>query len=244
MMELEEHIKSLAKRAKSRVGNVIVAYEVKKWPEGRLEQLLKMRVLRSLPDADEIRCPGCTKRHMIVPIRTILPNGDSYSEHLCSKEGLIPIPEFLFKRWEIVTEEESPKDEANKKSVKPLNVRVGSIVIKHPKANSEEIAKLVGSTDGSVRTTLAWTMRKQLRQRYDTKKGWKDSEGSMDAYSEEIQAEHWDIYNMFQDYKSGKNPDYPSIVRIAEKLKVKEARAKEFLKQAKSMLEFEADKID
>ncbi len=103
-MELEEHAKSLAKRAKSRVGNVIVAYEVKKWPEGRLEQLLKMRVLRSLPDADEIRCPGCTERHMIVPIRTILPNGEPYSEHLCGKEGLIEIPAFLFKRWQIVIE--------------------------------------------------------------------------------------------------------------------------------------------
>ncbi len=101
-MKLEEHAKSLAKRAKSRVGDTVVAYEVMKWPEGRLQQFIEMGLLRPLSDADEIRCPGCTDSCLIVPIRTILPNGEPYSEHLCGKEGLIEIPDFLFKCWQIV----------------------------------------------------------------------------------------------------------------------------------------------
>ncbi len=101
-MKLEEHAKSLAIRAKSRVGDTVVAYEVMKWPEGRLQQFIEMGLLRPLPDADEIRCPGCTDSCMIVPIRTILPNGEPYAEHLCGKEGLVEIPDFLFKCWQIV----------------------------------------------------------------------------------------------------------------------------------------------
>ena len=244
-MELEEHVKRLKKRAKSGVGNVVVAYEVKKWPEGRVKQLVGMGVLRSLPDADEIRCPACTDHHMIMPLKTTLLNGDFYAEHLCSNEGLIEIPEFLFKQWEIVGEKKSPKKAAIRKPKEFLNVRVANIIIRYQNAKSPEIAKLVDSTEGSVRTTPAWTMRKQLRDRYDTVKGWKNAEGNMDADATyEIKPEHYDIYGMFQKYKSGENPDYPNIERIAEKLKVKPEIAKTLLKEAKSMLDFEADKID
>ena len=171
-MELKEHAKRLRRRANSGVGNVVAAYEVKKWPEGRVNLLVGMGVLRSLPDADEIRCPGCTERHMIVPLKTTLPNGEFYAEHLCSKEGLIPIPEFLFKQWEIVVKKHSAKKAATVKPKKLLNIRVANVLIKHQRADSADIAKMVDSTPGSVRTTDAWKMRKELQDKYGADLLW------------------------------------------------------------------------
>ena len=246
-MDLEGHLKKLKRRAESRIGNVVAAYEVKKWPKDRLKQLLEKGVLRPLPDADEIQCPGCTKRHKIVPLKTTLPDGNFYAQHLCSKEGLIPIPESLFRQWEIVTKKSSKKIKTKTKTNNNqlLNVRVANVIIKHQNASSPEIAKLVDSTENSVRTTAAWGMRKQLRDRYDTVKGWKNAKGDMDADATyEIKSEHYDIYEMFQKYKSGENPDYPNIERIAEKLRVKPDLAKDLLKEAKHIFEFEADGID
>lgn len=101
-MELEEHASKLAKRVRSRVGDTIVAYEVQRWPEGRLKQFVEIGLLRPLPDADEIRCPGCSKRCLVEPLKTTLPNGEPYAEYLCGKEGLVEIPAFLFQRWEVV----------------------------------------------------------------------------------------------------------------------------------------------
>lgn len=222
-------------------------HELSRWPTEQVDLLKDEKLLKKGKIGKSIYCDSCIEYCPIYDYDIIeVPDKGQKAAFVCPEKdemGFQAVSLSRRRQWifmgYIEKLEKTPKE-----TKKLLNVRVGSIVIKHPKANSDEIAKLVGSTDGSVRTTDAWKMRKQLRQRYDTKKGWKDSEGSMDAYSEEIQAEHWDIYNMFQDYKSGENPDYPSIERIAEKLKVKEARAKELLKQAKSMLEFEADKVD
>ena len=201
-MDLEEHAKSLAKRAKSRVGNVIVAYEVKKWPEGRLEQLLKMRVLRSLPDADEIRCPGCTERHMIVPIRTILPNGESYSEHLCSKEGLIEIPAFLFKRWQIVIEKmielgyiKKPEKadetkELSESEEENINKNSNSLYLG---LNLAERTVIVGERTYDIRSEKVWAFIKELahdrKQRQVTKRmdGPNDWKNARDMFRRQLQ---------------------------------------------------------
>ena len=57
-MKLNKHLEVLAKRAKSEIGNVLAAYEVKEWPEGRLDKLIEMcpeftwRLLRNFEKRD------------------------------------------------------------------------------------------------------------------------------------------------------------------------------------------------
>ena len=250
-MELNKHLEVLAKREKSVIGNVLAAYELKEWPAGRLDKLIEMGMLISIADATIIKCPCCYKGCSVEPVKGVDNDGTEYYEVLCEKEGSCDIEPFYLKQWEIVKEKliemgylkADIENATVDKPTKPLNVRVANILIKHQNANSDEIAKMVGSTDGSVRTTDAWKMRKSLRERYDTEKGWKDADGNMDTEGTyEVKPEHWDIYNMFQDYKSNKTSDYPTSERIAEKLNVKPAIAKDLLREAKSILEFEADK--
>lgn len=232
-------------------GSELISFdELAEWPIAEVQELKEQGKLVQADDADGIICTQCPEEcWKEVEIRQ--KDGRTVGVIHCEDEdcgGLIPVEMERLQEWEIVIEKALPKGrtvEQHKKTAKPLNVRVANAVIKHQNANSDEIAKMVESTPGSVRTTPAWKMRKQLRQRYDTKKGWKDKDGNYDAFdASQIAAEHYDVYQMFQDYKSGKNPDYPSIERIADKLEVKEARAKELLKQAQSMLGFEANKID
>lgn len=60
-MRLKEHLEVLAKREKSKIGNVLAAYEVKDWPDGRLDELSEMGVLDPVADATMIKCPGCSE---------------------------------------------------------------------------------------------------------------------------------------------------------------------------------------
>ncbi len=145
----------------------------------------------------------------------------------------------------LLPHQEIETKQITKDSARTLNVKVANSLIKHPKANSEEIAKMVESTAGSVRTVPAWKMRKQLRERYISKQGWKDSDGNMDAISsQEIRAEHLDIYGMFQKYKSEKNVEYPTIQLIAQRLNVTDTQAKELLREAQKLLDFSVDQMD
>ncbi len=188
-MELEEHAKSLAKRAKSRVGDTVVAYEVMKWPEGRLKQLVEIGLFRPLPDADEIRCPGCAERHMIVPIRTILPNGEPYSEHLCGKEGLIEIPAFLFKRWQIVIErlielgyldEEEDADrteEPAETEEEDITKTVNSLYLE---LNLAERTVIVGDRTLTITSDRAWDFLKTLASKRKQQQFVKRVDGDTD----------------------------------------------------------------
>jgi hypothetical protein len=49
---------------------------------------------------------------------------------------------------------------------------------------------------------------------------------------------------MFQKYKIEKKFEYPTIQLIAQKLDVTKIRAKEFLREAQSLLDFSSEQIN
>ncbi len=219
-----------------------------------IDDLEKEKILLFRGYSDEVTCRKCPSQPCTVnPKLVTYPNGESMGVSGCvnpEEGGMLEFELDELKYWDIDSEKlgirkSTLECEQITNSVKSLNIRVANIIIKHPNANSEEIARIIESTSGSVRTTPAWKKRKQLRESYDLKKGWKDSEGNMDAFSnQEITEEHWDIYNMFQQYKSEKNIEYPSISLIAQKLNLTEARASDLLKQSQAMLNFSADHMN
>jgi hypothetical protein len=222
--------------------------ELTEWPVEQVKEAEQQGWLAQVDDADGIICLQCPE-HCWKPVEVREKEGRKIGVIHCEHEdcaGLIEVELKRLRQWEIVKEKLCPKQNDTPKQTEiPLNVRVANSVIRHQKANSVEIAKMVDSTEGSVRTTESWKMRKRLRQRYDTEKGWKNSEGKMDAISsKEILPEHYDIYEMFQKYKSGTNREYPSIDCIAKKLEVTHAEANKLLKEAQSMLGFSADPMD
>ena len=100
-MELDEHLGILAKREKSTIGNIIAAYEVKRWPAGRLDKLIAMGMLISISDATTIKCPCCSKGCPVEPVKGTANDGTVYYEVLCEKEGSCDVDPFYLKRWQI-----------------------------------------------------------------------------------------------------------------------------------------------
>jgi DNA-binding CsgD family transcriptional regulator len=100
-MNLQEHLDILGKRKKSKVGDIIAAYEVKKWPNGRLEEFVEMGVLASISKATQIKCPCCYRRCPIEPIQETSPDGTIHYEVLCEKEGSRDISPFYMEQWQI-----------------------------------------------------------------------------------------------------------------------------------------------
>ena len=100
-MELKEHLEVLAKREKSKIGNVLAAYEVKDWPDGRLDKLIEMGMLISISNATTIKCPGCSKGCPVEPVKGTANDGTVYYEVMCEIEGSIDIEPFYLKRWQI-----------------------------------------------------------------------------------------------------------------------------------------------
>jgi hypothetical protein len=235
-------------------GHILTYDEVMQWPEGKLTELEQQGKVRPIDISETVQCVECHEGCLIIPdIRQHPETMKLSGVYVCHESediGRFSVDLNRRKRWIIYTEKLLPKRVIETKQItrgltENLNVKVANAVIKHPNANSKEIAKMAGSTDGSVRTVSAWKMRKQLRQRYISEKGWKDSKGNMDAISnQEIQAEHFDVYEMFQKYKSEKNVEYPTVLLIAQKLNVTETQAKELLKEAQSLLNFSADRMD
>ncbi|MFX1487298.1 MAG: hypothetical protein ACFFBS_09440 [Promethearchaeota archaeon] len=138
------------------------------------------------------------------------------------------------------------KDKANypvfTSTKEPLEIRVGKVIIKFPDASSGDVAKFVGSSAGSVRTTKAWKNRKKLRKgRKPRPKGWKNEDGTMDvegSSADNPQPEHYDILLMYQDYQSGRVQDFPTVQKIAAKLNVNTPEADRLIKEAEKHFNF------
>lgn len=100
-MELKEHLAVLAKREKSKIGNVLAGYEVKDWTDGRLDKLIEMGMLISISDATTIKCPGCSKGCPVEPVKGTANDGTVYYEVMCEIEGSFDVEPFYLKRWQI-----------------------------------------------------------------------------------------------------------------------------------------------
>ncbi len=78
-----------------------VAIQVKKWPEGRIDELGEMGMLISISDSTTIKCPCCSKGCPVEPIKGIANDGTEYYEVLCEKEGSNDVDPFYLKQWQI-----------------------------------------------------------------------------------------------------------------------------------------------
>ncbi len=100
-MKLKEHLEVLAKREKSKIGNVLAAYEVKDWPDGRLDELSEMGVLDPVADATMIKCPGCSEGCPVEPVPEVANDGSMSYSVLCGTEGSFDVDPFERKQWQI-----------------------------------------------------------------------------------------------------------------------------------------------
>ena len=118
-MKLREHLEVLAKREKSKIGNVLAGYEVKDWPDGRLDELIEMGLLTALADATTIKCPCCSKGCPVEPVKGVANDGTVYYEVLCEKEGSCDVDPFYLKQLQIsekIRKYAKRKKTANKKT--------------------------------------------------------------------------------------------------------------------------------
>ncbi len=192
--------------------------------------------------SDQIRCGYCHNQCAVRP--KIVDCSDDVQKGVChctgpEQSGRLEYELDEMKYWDVnlkvLTTAEDDSDD-DRKNALPLNIRVANVLIKYPNATSGEIAKIVESTNGSVRTTSAWVNRRQLRESCGAPAGWKDSAGNCDAAdSAEIKAEYWDIYEMFQQYKSGDGSEYPSVQLVAERLDIDPTEAKRLLCETRSI---------
>lgn len=157
---------------------------------------------------------------------------------------------------ELAGQEQQVAQDNGKKE--PLEVRVAREIRRNPDLDSPRIAKLVGSTDGTVRGTKAWGNRKQLRKcgpqrpgtrvKTDTSGGYSNTgvQGDVVPVINEPKEHHRDINQMIADFQTGKRDKYPTPEAIAEKLHseddpVSVERAKEWLKETESIFDYGDD---
>ncbi len=100
-MELNKHLEALAIREKSDTGNILPAYEVKRWPAGRLEELIELGELIQIEDATSIKCPACSRGCSVEPVRGVNNDGTEYCEVMCTEEGSPDIDPFYLKQWQL-----------------------------------------------------------------------------------------------------------------------------------------------
>lgn len=100
-MTLQEHLEILGKRKKSKIGDIIAAYEVKRWPIGRLQEFIKMGVVTPIDPTNSIKCPLCTDGCPIDLIAETDKKGEEHYSVLCAREGKREIEPFYRERWQI-----------------------------------------------------------------------------------------------------------------------------------------------
>lgn len=237
---MKERIEYLIKRIRLRGQDKITYDEIATWPLEQVKELEKHGYIRQIEDADGIICGQCDEPcYKTVEVRKNPQSAKLIGTFFCEDEeygGPITVDLKRLQQWEINKKKLLPDIEKNDSPKESLNTRVANEIIKHVNAKSPDVARLVDSTAGSVRTTVAWKMRKQLRERYDSKKGWKDSKGNMDAFdSQSVTEEHWDVLSIFQDYSQGKTKDFPTPDFIATKLNIPTNEASKLIKEAESI---------
>lgn len=90
-MDLKAHLAELAEKLRSGCGPCIAYDEMVQWPKGRLEELVKIRVLTKGMNAKRIHCNDCQQEDAgcsgIEPIIEKLPSGETAACFLCLKGG-------------------------------------------------------------------------------------------------------------------------------------------------------------
>lgn len=106
---MDEFLKKLASQLRVSGGGVLTADEVAKWPEGKLDELIEMRVIEPVENAKGLVCDQCDQRCYIEPQHRKNPQtGEIVGVHFCrddSEEGGLGRIQLDLKRlrqWRIV----------------------------------------------------------------------------------------------------------------------------------------------
>jgi hypothetical protein len=166
----------------------------------------------------------------------------------------------LLKRWADEAEQSTQSIDlgGGAASKEPVAVRIAKVIRRSNPMSSGDVAKLAGTTGGTVRNSAAWKKRKNLwNVANGPPKGHEepreDENGNADTQTVAVvdspQAEHYDVYEMIQEYKSGKRKKPPTPEEVARKLStddepVSRQRGKELLNETQRLLDCNLSKSD
>ena len=173
-MNLQEHLRILARQAQSKNSNLITVDEAASWPSGRLDKLIEIGVLIPTRNATSIKCPGCGES--VRPTIETGTNGQVYIEVVCRQEGkTIEISPDKLKQWKIVPEklkklgyyEEPEETEPNKKPAVTLEDEVETKPqpkpVRTPSKDAIKAYKILNSL-GCTQTKVAEIMSNELKR--------------------------------------------------------------------------------
>jgi DNA-binding CsgD family transcriptional regulator len=102
---LADLLAQLAARLSVPDGDIVIADEVRKWPDGKLQELVAERILQEIDPGTTVICDQCDERCSIEPQRRTDPRtGKVVGVHLCMREeggGRIEIDLNRLRRWRI-----------------------------------------------------------------------------------------------------------------------------------------------
>jgi hypothetical protein len=123
-----------------------------------------------------------------------------------------------------------------------LSIQVAKILKDSPFISSQKIARLIGSTAGTVRGTLSWKMRKgfQNTQIGQIPQGYiqVDDEGRrQEAIAPNTPTDDdWEIYEIFQNRQDGKCNSSSFVEQVSLHCNISSSEAKKRINQAKSRI--------
>ncbi|HBG28363.1 MAG: hypothetical protein A2Y10_08715 [Planctomycetes bacterium GWF2_41_51] len=104
MMNIEEHLRLLA-RIITRAGGNIIGYDwVSRWPKGRLKELVELGVVIEAQPGTEIVCHECDEDCSLEPPIRTYPDGRTIGFFICAHGGKVEVPMEHFKRWEVLSD--------------------------------------------------------------------------------------------------------------------------------------------
>lgn len=119
-----------------------------------------------------------------------------------------------------------------------LNISVAEVLSKHSDLNSTEIAQLVGSTAGAVRSTKAWKNRKQLKEApRPLPSGYRDVRtNNIEAEAKSPNENHFTVLELWQRWKKDGNSTPPPVETVAGELEVSEQEAEQIIRETQSLI--------
>lgn len=177
-MNLQEHLRILARQAKSKNSNLISADEAAGWPNGRLDELIEMGVLIPTHRATSIRCPGCSERCPVKPTIETGTDGQVYIEVVCRQEGkTIEISPDSLKQWRISKDKlielenrEKPRSNIGGMSWQEVQIKAEALVNEKGYLGFDKLKEAVSCSEGTLRKVITEksSKLKQAKEEYES----------------------------------------------------------------------------
>lgn len=124
----DEFYEKLQERLSVPDGQILTYDEVTKWPEGKLDELIRQDKIRPASNSETVICNECPEGCVIVPeIRQHPVTGELSGIYVCPHDediGRITVDLNRRLRWEIVSEKPKRKKRQQKKKTAPKKTKV------------------------------------------------------------------------------------------------------------------------